>query len=368
MNLYQIIQLKPSPADHLVALDVEILGAVPQKDQLVFLKGNGGDTAVTAIESVKKSGDKQYALELAILTDYIEIDLMEIMPGKRLLGGPSKDDFYQLSLQQRRKWLLDVVLAYCGEAVAAYVASAVRAGVGLVTTEEGRGSHPGGTRLGGAPDLPAGIRWPQTPQGHPLALLAQINFGELSQLPHIAALSDFPGKGLLSFFAYPFAEGDTDILLKKGHCQVLYFPENTDLSRKNNPEDIEEVMWPDPAFCLPFDVLELPAPEIAVGENPAWSPADQRDYGYCYQICREYFTAADYRNKLLGYPDQLPGLSDKLNPLAQPGEVLLFQFDCTDPVIDMMPFLGEGVLYFFIQQNDLQNLHFDKVRLAIEEG
>ncbi|NUQ25349.1 MAG: DUF1963 domain-containing protein [Saprospiraceae bacterium] len=366
MHLYQITQIKPSPADHLISLDVEALGAIPHQDQLVFFKGNGGDTAVTAIESVKKTGDNKYTLELAILTDYIEIDLMEIMPGKRLLGGPSKDDFYQLNLEQRRQWLVEVAKSYCSKAVGEYIAAALRQGVGLVTAEEGRGNRTGGSRLGGSPDLPAGSRWPHTPGGLPLGLLAQFNIGELRQLPHITALKDFQGEGLLSFFVYPFAEGDSGLLQKPGNYKVMYFPDSSAMKKQPEPEELEEAVWPDPAFCLPFDVLELPSSETATRDNAGWSPSDLRDYGYCYQICREYLTAADYRNKLLGYPDQLPELAGDKPPLAKPGEVLLFQFDCTDPVLDMMPFLGEGVLYFFIKDTHLKDLHFDEVRLEIE--
>lgn len=54
----------------------------------------------------------------------------------------------------------------------------------------------GASRLGGAPDLPAGAEWPVW-EGRPLSFLAQLNLAELAGFPAAAAL---PAAGLLSFF------------------------------------------------------------------------------------------------------------------------------------------------------------------------
>lgn len=54
----------------------------------------------------------------------------------------------------------------------------------------------GSSRLGGAPDLPAGAIWPAW-EGRALSFLAQLNLAELAVFPAAAAL---PTAGWLSFF------------------------------------------------------------------------------------------------------------------------------------------------------------------------
>lgn len=56
----------------------------------------------------------------------------------------------------------------------------------------------GQTKIGGQPDLPEGVEWPQFTDGKPLAFLAQINLGEVAS---VGKLSGLPQAGLLSFFS-----------------------------------------------------------------------------------------------------------------------------------------------------------------------
>jgi uncharacterized protein YwqG len=55
---------------------------------------------------------------------------------------------------------------------------------------------PGASKLGGAPDLPAGAKWPSW-RRRPLAFLAQLN---LEDLAGFSSCADLPREGLLQFF------------------------------------------------------------------------------------------------------------------------------------------------------------------------
>lgn len=52
------------------------------------------------------------------------------------------------------------------------------------------------SRLGGLPDMPAEVIWPQW-NGKPLSFIAQIN---LNEFQHFSSLNALPKQGLLSFF------------------------------------------------------------------------------------------------------------------------------------------------------------------------
>lgn len=65
-----------------------------------------------------------------------------------------------------------------------------------VIAEEERPTLPWESKIGGLPYLPAGALHPAAPDGSPLTLLAQVNFGDLPPLPL------FPTEGLLQFFIH----------------------------------------------------------------------------------------------------------------------------------------------------------------------
>lgn len=79
---------------------------------------------------------------------------------------------------------------------------------------------PWSSRFGGTPYLELGDEYPRNPAGHPLYLLAQVNFGE------IPPLSGFPRQGLLQFF---IADDDLygldfDRPLRQSGFRVRYYP------------------------------------------------------------------------------------------------------------------------------------------------
>ena len=87
----------------------------------------------------------------------------------------------------------------------------------------------GASKLGGVPDLPAGVAWPEWKTGY-LTFVAQVNLAELPEI------DSFPNGGMLSFFydreqsAWGF-----DPNHKEGF-RLWYFPETSRLIRAVEPQ------------------------------------------------------------------------------------------------------------------------------------
>jgi uncharacterized protein YwqG len=110
------------------------------------------------------------------------------------------------------------------------------------------------TRLGGAPELAAGVEWPRW-KGAPLAFVAQIALRDLAG----ATLDiDLPSDGLLSFFydaeqsAWGFDPAD------EGAFRVLYAPPDAPLRSVEPPRELPEgatfpavALSPVPSYSLP---------------------------------------------------------------------------------------------------------------------
>lgn len=92
----------------------------------------------------------------------------------------------------------------------------------------------GTTRVGGAPDLPPSMPWPEV-EGEPLMFVAQLDLASLAELP---AAAELPRTGLLSFFYSPGTiEG-----VPGNPVRVLHLPDTASLVRRSPPEDVERVI------------------------------------------------------------------------------------------------------------------------------
>ena len=90
----------------------------------------------------------------------------------------------------------------------------------------------GASKVGGCPDLPAGVEWP-TWQG-PMAFLAQINLAEVAPYEHSSLL---PTHGLLSFFAALKLSGGgfvagSHIWLDDDHSGAVYSDDPSELAQR----------------------------------------------------------------------------------------------------------------------------------------
>jgi uncharacterized protein YwqG len=92
----------------------------------------------------------------------------------------------------------------------------------------------GGSKLGGRPDLPAGVEWPRLGD-EPLSFIAQFDCRELQRFEAGTLL---PPDGVLSFFydaeQQPWGYDPRDA----GAARVLYHPASAGLSRRTHPPEI----------------------------------------------------------------------------------------------------------------------------------
>jgi hypothetical protein len=97
----------------------------------------------------------------------------------------------------------------------------------------------GRSKLGGRPDLTAGVEWPRHSSGKPLAFLAQINLAEAAE---VTALPGLPKAGLLHVFSvYGWqVPDDADPQLPPGEpaddwTRILYHAAPGELKRHRTP-------------------------------------------------------------------------------------------------------------------------------------
>lgn len=224
---------------------------------------------------------------------------------------------------------------------------------------------PGGTRLGGDPDLPADAAWPER-AGAPLSFIGQV---DLAGVP-AALRGPLPAAGLVSFF-YDAERQPWGFDPAEGHGgRIVYTPEPKDLVRV--PSKAEMQFAPVPMELVPC--LTLPA-SLRVAE--AWPDADSDAY---YDVLQELAGKGPH-HQLLGHPNEvqnpmeiecelvtrgiyygdaswlrLPELPEHRR--AATAWRLLLQVDTDDDVSTMW---GDcGMVYFWLREADLQTMAVER--------
>ena len=111
---------------------------------------------------------------------------------------------------------------------------------------------PGGTKLGGHPDLPKSKAWPRAAK-EPMTFLAQLALHEVA--PHLPEGS-LPAEGLLSLFMGDDPDGAA------GYCEVakaIYTPPGTPLVRHEAPKDMYSRIY-QAATVTMHPTVRIPAP------------------------------------------------------------------------------------------------------------
>jgi hypothetical protein len=186
---------------------------------------------------------------------------------------------------------------------------------------KGGTSRQGGSRIGGLPDLPAGVPWPlrapargRSPESPPMSFVLQVNLAEVAELDANKVL---PPEGLLTLFYYwdDDAGGDAG--------RILFFPAPLpELRRPTAPTDLDEE-GRYRAFSLePRAEWTLPdRTNLGVEEEPdleAWFTL--RDAVEEAQGLRERTGV----HRLLGHPNWIQ------SSVLDEGDVLLLQADSDD--------------------------------------
>ncbi|HEY0739234.1 MAG TPA: YwqG family protein [Herpetosiphonaceae bacterium] len=117
----------------------------------------------------------------------------------------------------------------------------------------------GQSRIGGVPDLPTSLAWPENPrQGGYLAFLLQINLAELP----VFSGNPLPRRGML----YLFADESEDY-----SDQLIVYLGNEQLQPRRLPDDAELIIdWYDD--LVPHQLTFLLAPDV-----PRWATSDYED-------------------------------------------------------------------------------------------
>jgi uncharacterized protein YwqG/predicted DNA-binding protein (MmcQ/YjbR family) len=219
----------------------------------------------------------------------------------------------------------------------------------------------GQTKIGGQPDLPESIEWPQFKDGRPLAFLAQINLGEVGSVGKLAGL---PEDGLLSFFSV-FGwqvEDDADPQLPQGKydygwTRILYHPGDQNFQRRRRPAGINSFKAAKVEF-VPLTCFPTHTKEPAVAKL-GWKQDVKDKYDefvMAYNGARGHQLGNPARNLLLGYADYE---QDFVREVADDNLQLLFQL-ASDENAGMCWGDG-GFVYFWIGSKELARKEFDKV-------
>lgn len=246
-----------------------------------------------------------------------------------------------------------------------YLDSLIRPALRLVKADAA-----GRSRLGGLPDMPESLSWPEW-QDRPLAFLAQIDLGEL---PPESGELGLPSSGLLFFFydsqqeAWGFDPAD------RGAWRVLYAPAAG--AERTAPAMLDtDAIYP--VTPVGFQrVTTYPEPE-----DPALSSLNFNfpELG-CYGALRNAAAGGYGGHHLMGYPDPVQngdmerecalvtgglycgdasGYNDpRADALSRHRDdwVMLLQLDSDD---DAGMMWGDvGTLYFWIRKQDLAASHF----------
>ena len=233
----------------------------------------------------------------------------------------------------------------------------------------------GQAKLGGLPDLPAGVDWP-TWNKVPLGFIAQIHLNELSAEPGEPAL---PPAGWLYFFYDGRQQVYGDKPDDRGAWQVIYQPDGP-LSRAAAPSSLpDESRFKACAVTVAAETT-LPQRPLVFAPQLGWTPDEQHHYeDFIEDRVVERGTP---RHRLLGHADALQddmhlqcqllshGVPDEQDPGAAAlaagalNWLLLLQVDSDDAA--GMQWGSAGRLYFWIEQAALAARRFDNVWMVMQ--
>jgi|SRR5579885_331211 uncharacterized protein YwqG len=239
--------------------------------------------------------------------------------------------------------------------------------------------RPGDSKIGGVPDLPAGVCWPKF-NGQPQSFLAQIRLADVQAFDKDHLL---PTQGMLWFFydanQQTFGEQPED----HAGWRILFSDDpSARLQRAVAPADL-------PPASLFLSCALTCRSELTLALDPPleqpdahWSDQEQQAYEQALDALQDPAERALPHHRLLGYPDTIQddmreqcqlvshGVTDSADPRAstlQAGTrdwLLLLQID-TDAAAKMR-WANNGMVYYWIRRADLQACRFDTGWLVLQ--
>lgn len=277
-----------------------------------------------------------------------------------------------MDIEQFRKALIDAGYESQAPAIVNSVRSSIRITTQLADTKE----LPIGTsRFGGAPDLPKGVRWPQT-----LTFIAQLNLTEIAPYDQEDVL---PKSGWLYFFydseSQPWGGDPSDRL----GWQVLYHQGDiSSLIRSKlvwSRDSVIESRMKFPLCHLSF------ANELTI---PNWESSEIREAGIEWKDALDKYSKIERKfsprssNRMLGHPDTIqgemrhycvrgsmgirdnaPSMRDEVRALMTDWRLLLQV--TSDP--NLKAIWGDvGNIYYWMRKQDLVDYQFANTWLVLQ--
>lgn len=232
----------------------------------------------------------------------------------------------------------------------------------------------GASRLGGMPDLPPDIQWPEL-EGRPLALVAQFNLTDVAPYDVEKIL---PSEGWLYFF-YDAATQPWGFDPKhRGKWKVIYYQgKNDTLSRQKAPEGLAF-----PLFARSVNFRNKLLIPMSFDHDFGFELSDEERKSY-YLLLDKLIKQQDHW--LLGYPKVLQNSMERECQFASNGIYmggstipepekasqleagvkdwrLLLQIDSDEEEM----WCDSGTIYYWIQQDALAQHNFDNVWFVLQ--
>lgn len=253
----------------------------------------------------------------------------------------------------------------------------------------------GGTRFGGAPDVPDDFKWDyfegkgnildDAVKSRPLAFIAQFDLEEMAQYDADGLL---PKTGVLSFFYEPESMRWGFDPKDKGCARARWFPDKNALHTAEFPADLaEDYRFPMMKISASSELSyasyedlslqrdewvedwdEFESAEESLGiEEPGecskllgWAnPIQGNMTQQCELISRGYYLGH-------GWDDISPRDRQESAQWANRDWTLLFQLDCVTDSDFELAFGDGGRIYFYIRREDLAAGNFDNVWLILQ--
>ncbi len=259
--------------------------------------------------------------------------------------------------------------------------SLARSSIRFVTGKSNDEEIPvGNTKIGGSPDLPQGVQWPEW-KSEPLTFLVQINLKDIASLH---AASELPPSGLLSFFYHhsqPWGFDPKD----EGGWRVIYSEDLIDLERMPLPQELPEEARFSAGTLSFFEELTLPSRRLMDYWDLGLTEQEERRYADFLELIEP--DKNRLINRILGYPDLIQGDIFFESQLVSHGIYcgdakahlhpdygkwlpdakdwrLLLQLDSE---MDFGMMWGDvGRVYFSMQKDALKNKEFEKAWLTFQ--
>ncbi|MEU2134985.1 YwqG family protein [Streptomyces sp. NPDC018352] len=239
--------------------------------------------------------------------------------------------------------------------------------------------------LGGNPELPAGLGWPEWPGHGPLSFIASVR---CAALPRDGFAKQFPQDGTLLFFYFD-GQADKDAFVSPfdsetwAGTQALYIPENTPVFMTEAPPQLEAFPRVDLAADMEQSAPDLGLPQsrkALLGDNRNWpppreTPAELKPFLRAFKRLRGHIGhqigghAVPVQGPVeyeIAYAalDGIHSWGDQPHDHEAEGWVLLAQFDSDSDA--RMTWGDAGTLYWLIRPEDLAAHRFDQARLTVQ--